>query len=182
MDRELVERARSGDHDAFEVLAAGVVDHLYRLAAGSPARRRSCRRCGPGSARALLARPAISARGGPLRCLAGPHPDARDQRRVPAWVALPSHDHGPRPRARHGGRCRSHGGSGAAPNEALPASRSSTAAWSSFDFTSASPSRRRPRPLRSLSGRPSPGCTTRPRRCGERSRPIRAPRSQEVSA
>ena len=32
MDRELVERARSGDHDAFEVLAAGVVDHLYRLA------------------------------------------------------------------------------------------------------------------------------------------------------
>lgn len=32
MDRELVERARSGDHDAFEVLAAGIVDHLYGVA------------------------------------------------------------------------------------------------------------------------------------------------------
>ena len=32
MDRELVERARSGDHDAFEVLAAGIVDRLYGLA------------------------------------------------------------------------------------------------------------------------------------------------------
>lgn len=32
MDRELVERARSGDHDAFEVLAAGSVDHLYAVA------------------------------------------------------------------------------------------------------------------------------------------------------
>jgi RNA polymerase sigma-70 factor (ECF subfamily) len=32
VDRELVERARSGDHDAFEVLAAGIVDHLYSVA------------------------------------------------------------------------------------------------------------------------------------------------------
>ena len=32
MDRELVERARTGDHDAFEVLAAGIVDHLYGVA------------------------------------------------------------------------------------------------------------------------------------------------------
>lgn len=32
MDRELVERARSGDHDAFEVLATGIVDHLYGVA------------------------------------------------------------------------------------------------------------------------------------------------------
>ena len=32
MDRELVERARSGDHDAFEVLAAGIVDHCYAVA------------------------------------------------------------------------------------------------------------------------------------------------------
>jgi RNA polymerase sigma-70 factor (ECF subfamily) len=32
VDRELVERARSGDHDAFEVLAAGIVDHLYGVA------------------------------------------------------------------------------------------------------------------------------------------------------
>ena len=32
MDHELVERARSGDHDAFEVLAAGIVDHLYGVA------------------------------------------------------------------------------------------------------------------------------------------------------
>ena len=32
MDRKLVERARSGDHDAFEVLAAGIVDHLYGVA------------------------------------------------------------------------------------------------------------------------------------------------------
>ena len=32
MDRELVERARSGDHDAFEVLAAGIVDRLYGIA------------------------------------------------------------------------------------------------------------------------------------------------------
>lgn len=32
MDRELVERARSGDHDAFEVLAAGIVDRCYGIA------------------------------------------------------------------------------------------------------------------------------------------------------
>jgi RNA polymerase sigma-70 factor, ECF subfamily len=32
VDRELVERARSGDRDAFEVLAAGIVDHLYGVA------------------------------------------------------------------------------------------------------------------------------------------------------
>ena len=32
MDRELVERARNGDHDAFEVLAAGIVDRLYGVA------------------------------------------------------------------------------------------------------------------------------------------------------
>jgi RNA polymerase sigma-70 factor (ECF subfamily) len=32
VDPELVERARSGDHDAFEVLAAGIVDHLYSVA------------------------------------------------------------------------------------------------------------------------------------------------------
>ena len=32
MDRELVERARSGDQDAFELLAAGIVDHLYGVA------------------------------------------------------------------------------------------------------------------------------------------------------
>jgi RNA polymerase sigma-70 factor (ECF subfamily) len=32
VDLELVERARSGDHDAFEVLAAGIVDELYAVA------------------------------------------------------------------------------------------------------------------------------------------------------
>ena len=32
MDRELVERARSGDHDAFEVLASAIVDRLYGVA------------------------------------------------------------------------------------------------------------------------------------------------------
>lgn len=32
MQRELVIRARSGDHDAFATLAAGVVDRLYRTA------------------------------------------------------------------------------------------------------------------------------------------------------
>ena len=31
MDRELVERARRGDHDAFEVLAAGIVDRCYAV-------------------------------------------------------------------------------------------------------------------------------------------------------
>jgi RNA polymerase sigma-70 factor (ECF subfamily) len=32
VDRELVERARNGDHDAFELLAAGIVDRLYGVA------------------------------------------------------------------------------------------------------------------------------------------------------
>jgi hypothetical protein len=32
VDRELVERARNGDHDACEVLAAAIVDDLYGVA------------------------------------------------------------------------------------------------------------------------------------------------------
>jgi RNA polymerase sigma-70 factor (ECF subfamily) len=32
VDRELVERARSGDHDAFEVLAASIADRCYGIA------------------------------------------------------------------------------------------------------------------------------------------------------
>ena len=70
MNAELVERARAGDRDAFDVLAAGSVDRLYAIATLNLRDGDRAEDARPGDARSLLARPPRSPRRGSIRRVA----------------------------------------------------------------------------------------------------------------
>ena len=160
MQRELVERAIEGDHDAFTSLVDGSIDRLYAVATPHPPRRGPRPGRGPGGARLSLAGRALPARPRRVGCLAlspdrlgllpagpqGTAPDrgraARDARpgagSLPPTIALASP-------------------SATASSESSAGCPSTSARSSCCTSTSTCRSRRRPASSTSPSGPPSPG-------------------------
>ena len=174
--RELVERAGRGDHDAFAVLArrvhraAGSRRPPHPPGPGARARR------GPGGLHPSLARPSGPARPGPVRRLAPPTDRQRLPRRRPPSPAPADRGRADADRAgqpvgdttgRLADRDQLERGFRQLGPTSAPSSCSTT--------TSGCPSRRSPRPSASRSARPSRGSAGPSRLSATRSAPSPSP-------
>ena len=167
--RELVGRAKRGDHDAFAALVDPAPRAAGRGRSPDPSGPGARARRGPGGTHPRLARPAGSPRPGPVRRLAAPPDRQRLSRPRPA------------PATASRSRSRSHrldspatsDLSGALADRELSTRRSSasTRAIVRSSLCTTSWGCRCPRwrrPWASPSARPSPACTTRSPRCAGR--------------